>query len=108
MLKTPASVVTDAAGNLVIADSANNRIRVVAATSGTFYGQAMTAGDIYTVAGNGTFGFAGDGGPAASAELRDPTGSHGRRLREPAHLRLPQRAGPAGRGHLGDVLRHRP
>ena len=34
----------DAAGNLVISDSWNNRIRVVAATTGTFYGQAMTAG----------------------------------------------------------------
>ena len=35
----------DAAGNLLIADYYNNRVRVVAATSGTFYGQAMTAGD---------------------------------------------------------------
>ena len=64
----------DGAGNLVIADSANNRIRVVAAASGTFYGQAMTAGDIYTVAGNGTGGFSGDGGPAVSAELSHPQG----------------------------------
>ena len=46
----------DAAGNLVIADTGNNRIRVVAASTGTFYGQAMTAGDIYTVAGNGSAG----------------------------------------------------
>jgi hypothetical protein len=46
-------VATGAAGNLLVADSANNRIRVVAATSGTFYGAAMTAGDIYTVAGTG-------------------------------------------------------
>jgi hypothetical protein len=73
-LNVPASVAIDSAGNLVTADSGNNRIRVVAASSGTFYGQAMTAGDIYTVAGNGTYGFAGDGGPAASAEMRDPTG----------------------------------
>ena len=32
----------------------------------------MTAGDIYTVAGDGTCGYAGDGGPATSAELADP------------------------------------
>ena len=42
----------DGAGNLVIADQGNSRIRVVAASTGTFYGQAMTAGDIYTVAGD--------------------------------------------------------
>ena len=34
----------------------------------------MTAGDIYTVAGNGTTGFSGDGGPATSAELDSPRG----------------------------------
>jgi hypothetical protein len=45
---------------------------VVAGTTGTFYGQPMTAGDIYTVAGDGTDGFAGDGGPATSAELGLP------------------------------------
>src|SRR5260370_1141943 len=55
-----------------MAGSGNNGVGVVAAGSGTFYGQAMTAGDIYTVAGNGTYGFAGDGGPAAAAEMRDP------------------------------------
>ena len=73
-LDLPFGVATDAAGNLVIADSHNNRVRVVAATAGTFYGQAMTAGDIYTVAGNGTAGFFGDGGPATHAELNQPAG----------------------------------
>ena len=34
----------------------------------------MTAGDIYTVAGNGTGGYSGDGGPATSAELAGPAG----------------------------------
>ena len=34
----------------------------------------MTAGDIYTVAGDGAFGFSGDGGPATAAELYNPSG----------------------------------
>jgi trimeric autotransporter adhesin len=71
-LRIPEDVVVDGAGNLVIADSGNNRVRVVAASTGTSYGQAMTAGDIYTVAGNGTFGFSGDSGPATAAELGNP------------------------------------
>jgi len=40
---------------------------------GTFYGQAMTAGHIYTVAGAG-FGFSGDGAPATAAHMVNPTG----------------------------------
>ena len=70
----PFSVAADAAGNLAIADGRNNRVRVVAASTGTFYGQAMTAGDIYTVAGNGHAGFSRDGDPAATAELDSPFG----------------------------------
>jgi hypothetical protein len=68
-------VAVDGAGNLIIADTEAYRIRVVAATTDTFYGQAMTKGDIYTVAGNGQHGnsgnafFSGDGGPAAKAGL---------------------------------------
>jgi hypothetical protein len=73
-LNSPESVIVDGAGNLAIADTFNHRIRVVAASTGTFYGRAMTTGDIYTVAGTGTAGFAGDGGPATSAELDAPNG----------------------------------
>ncbi len=71
-LSNPAGLAVDGSGNLIIADAGNAVIRVVAETSGTFYGQAMTAGDIYTVAGNGNVGFGGDGGPATSAELDNP------------------------------------
>jgi hypothetical protein len=34
----------------------------------------MTAGDIYTVARDGTSGYSGDGGPATSARLDTPFG----------------------------------
>src|ERR1700723_3259050 len=74
-LSIPEGVAVDAAGNLVVADTGHNRVRVVAVSSGTFYGQAMTAGDIYTVAGDGVTGRSGDaGGPATSAELDFPQG----------------------------------
>jgi sugar lactone lactonase YvrE len=68
------AVAVDGAGNLVVDDANNNRIRVVAASTETFYGQPMTAGDVYTVAGDGTAGFTGDGGPASAAELNEPLG----------------------------------
>ena len=73
-LSSPQAATVDAAGNLLIADAGNERIRVVAAGTGSFYGQSMTAGDIYTVAGDGTAGFSGDRGPATSAGLNDPVG----------------------------------
>ncbi len=60
-LWNPQSVALDAAGNLYIADRNNQRIRKV-----------DTAGVITTVAGSGTSGFGGDGGPAAAARLRNP------------------------------------
>ena len=59
-------------GNLVIADTGNDRIRVVAESRGTFYGVAMRAHQIYTVAGTGTPGFGGDSGPATGALLARP------------------------------------
>jgi trimeric autotransporter adhesin len=59
-LNGPGSVIVDSSGNLYIADSGNNRIRKV------------SNGTITTVAGNGTAGFSGDGGPATSAQLVFP------------------------------------
>jgi len=63
-LDRPASVISDAAGNIYISDSGNHRIRKVSASTGI----------ITTIAGNGTAGFTGDGGPAAQAALSDPRG----------------------------------
>src|SRR4029077_1091683 len=71
-LRTPSGVGVGAAGNLVICDEGSNRVQVTAAGTGTFYGKAMTAGHMYTVAGNGVNGFSGDGGPAGSDELSSP------------------------------------
>jgi hypothetical protein len=72
-LRFPQGVTVDTHGNLVVADTGNNRVRVVAGGIGTFYGRPMTTGHIYTVAGNGTAGFSGDGGPATGAALDNPT-----------------------------------
>jgi sugar lactone lactonase YvrE len=58
----PRSVALDGNGNLFIADTGNRRIRRVDASTGI----------ITTVAGNGTQGFGGDGGPATSANLDGP------------------------------------
>ena len=73
-LGTPQGVAVDGAGNVMIADTITTASGWSRARTGTFYGQAMTAGDIYTVAGDGTFGFSGDGGPATGAEFKGPQG----------------------------------
>jgi DNA-binding beta-propeller fold protein YncE len=73
-LAQPGGVAVDSAGNLVIADTGDGRIRVVAESTGTFYGLAMTARNIYTIAGDGVQGYSGDGGPAVGAEIDFPGG----------------------------------
>ena len=102
-LSYPEGVASDSSGNLYIADYANGRIRKIN-TSGiisTFYAtfgyttavatdrsgnvyfadrlaakifKMNASGIISTIAGNGTNGFSGDGGPATAAKLRDPSG----------------------------------
>jgi trimeric autotransporter adhesin len=74
LLAAPTSVATDAVGNLYIADYENNRVRMVPALSGTYFGRVMSAGGIYTLAGTSTAGYSGDGGSASGAELSSPTG----------------------------------
>ncbi|MGC9292625.1 MAG: hypothetical protein ACP5EP_07855 [Acidobacteriaceae bacterium] len=67
-------VAVDNQGNVYIADGqgSNNAIRMVPAMSGTYFGQAMTAGNMYTIAGNNTQGYSGDGSLATNAELDNP------------------------------------
>ena len=74
LLDQPTGIAVDSAGDIFLADSGNNRVREIASTSHTSFGIAMAAGDIYTVAGNGTAGFSGDGGAASAAELVTPSG----------------------------------
>ena len=116
-LNSPVGIAADAAGNVFIADTANNRVRVITGGTITTYagtGSTLTpdgsaasgaqitqaqkvtmdgqggyyfseefnhvvrhvdaTGRLTTVAGNGTQGFSGDGGPATSAQLNNPVG----------------------------------
>lgn len=60
-LNDPTGVAVDSNGNIFIADPADHRIRKVS-----------TDGTISTMAGTGTPGFGGDGGPATAAQLWAP------------------------------------
>ncbi|MEW6753921.1 MAG: choice-of-anchor D domain-containing protein [Candidatus Latescibacterota bacterium] len=60
----PQGVAVDGQGNLYIADTQHDRVRRVDRATGV----------ITTVAGEGTWGYAGDGGPATTAHLARPTG----------------------------------
>jgi uncharacterized protein (TIGR03437 family) len=62
-LNGPQGVAVDAAGDLFIADTENNRVREV-----------TPGGLIATIAGNGAAGYSGDGGQATSAQVGNPVG----------------------------------
>jgi sugar lactone lactonase YvrE len=62
-LYAPRALALDSAGNLYVADDNNDRVRRI-----------DPGGQITTVAGNGTTGYEGDGGPAVAAALNRPRG----------------------------------
>lgn len=62
-LDAPQAVAVNAAGDVFIADTDNNRVEEV-----------LPSGHIVSFAGNGKPGYAGDGGRATGAELTEPTG----------------------------------
>ncbi len=64
-LNGPFGAAADGSGNLYIADTNNNRVRKVDASTG----------NISTVAGTGAAGYSGDGGAATSAQIQYPYGA---------------------------------
>ena len=61
MVCAPNGLALDAAGNLIVADGSNGRIRKI-----------TPSGTITTIAGNGVIGYSGDGGSALNAEIGQP------------------------------------
>jgi sugar lactone lactonase YvrE len=64
LLNAPAGLTLDNNGNIFVADTGNNRIREISATTGI----------ITTVAGNGNNAYSGDNGPATQAAISSPHG----------------------------------
>jgi sugar lactone lactonase YvrE len=103
-LRGPNALAIDASGALLVCDAGNERVR------------RISAGVIQTIAGNGTQGFAGDGGAATSAELDTPMGlavgaggqiyvadSHNNRIRLiAANGTISTFAGSGVQGYAGD------
>jgi uncharacterized protein YjdB len=63
LVNNPKCIALDGAGNVYISDYSNQRVRKV-----------NTSGIISTIAGTGTSGYSGDGGPATSANISNPWG----------------------------------
>ena len=88
-LRQPTAVAWLGDGSVLVADYANHRIRRIA-----------PGGQITTVAGTGTAGYSGDGGPATSARLSwpvdvEPTADGGFLIADLGNMRV-RRVSPAG------------
>ncbi|MGZ3749759.1 MAG: NHL domain-containing protein [Mucilaginibacter sp.] len=64
LVKHPSKIALDTTENIYFCDEANNRIRKIIAGTGI----------IQTIAGSGSYGYSGDGGPAIAAEFSFPIG----------------------------------
>jgi DNA-binding beta-propeller fold protein YncE len=82
VFNAPKEMAVDPAGNIFVVDTENHAIRLIDANSWI----------VYTIAGNGTSGPGGDGGPAISAGLARP---HGIVI------------APDGAAYIGDSENHR-
>jgi hypothetical protein len=69
----PRGVAEDAAGNLFLADTGNNRVRCIGGKNPVRCANTQS-GDIETIAGSGIEGYSGDGGLATVAEINNPGG----------------------------------
>jgi streptogramin lyase len=78
----PHGIASDANGNVYVGDAANQRVRRIDARTGI----------VTTVAGTGSSGFSGDGGPATAAKLSYPKGTE---------------IGPDGNLYIADNNNHR-
>lgn len=74
-LNFPGGLFVDSSDNIYIADTGNNRVRVVntGTATATIAGVSILAGQIATVAGTGTEGYSGDGALATAAQLAGPS-----------------------------------
>ncbi len=69
-LTSPDGVAFDAQGDVIVADTGNDLIRLIPATTRVVFGMAVQPGSIYTLAGNMNYGYTGNGGPGPSAQLQ--------------------------------------
>lgn len=99
----PTAEKVDSSGNIYIADPGTDTIKEIAATTHYQWGWStpMTAGQMYTIAGSGHLGDAGNGAIATSANLGDPSGvavdaSGNLYFTDPVNYRVEEEAATSG------------